>query len=99
MGHSCTLRCDNCGLTGLVDGGDSCGRMAFTTTVYCSACESLSDITTGYREGYAEGREAPQFVCGKCCSGAISKWSRKQPCPRCGGEIGIDPNGESLLWD
>jgi hypothetical protein len=96
MGALFAFRCPDCGYRAEVSGGDDAGMIASTTTVTCSECRKLYDITTGWHAETAH-RKQPKFRCPKGADHHIERWKAGGPCPVCGAAMRND--GETLLWD
>lgn len=99
MGMRVEFICPACGLKGLVSGGEDCGMVAATTTIYCETCETLQDALVSE----VPFDTAPRQIeprCEKRKSHRIQVWNRDQPCPRCGQALlKEDEAGITLMWD
>lgn len=103
MAVSRMYRCNSCGLSGRVSGGDDRGFSFSTQTRYCPDCEKLMDVRTGEAKAPrvndlgmfdpdihpSDDRECP-----RCHGHRMLAWSVGQPCPRCNGEIEDAREGE-----
>lgn len=99
MGMSLDFLCPACGLEGHVSGGEDCGMVAATTTIYCETCQTLQDAVV-VKERYAIPVKEIEPRCRRQKSHPIKLWNREQLCPRCGQALlEEDPNGDVVLWD
>ncbi len=99
MGMTLDFFCPACGLEGHVSGGEACGMIAATTTIYCETCQTLHDALIS-REPFAETPRLIEPRCRRRKSHPIKLWNRELPCPRCGqGTLVEDPNGSVMMWD
>lgn len=99
MGMSLDFLCPACGLAGHVSGGEACGMMTATTTIYCETCQTLQDAVVAEELDSDPPKEtAPR--CKRRKSHRIKLWSHEQLCPRCGqAPLQEDPNGSVTMWD
>ena len=99
MGMTMDFTCPACGLKGHVSGGEDCGMIAATTTIYCLTCQALQDAVVE-EEMFAPTPRTVEPRCETRKSHPIKIWNREQVCPRCGqGLLEQDPNGEVIMWD
>ena len=98
------VRCDGCGLTATVSGGRDRGFRFWTDSMFCTSCNSLSDVPVKYcndpthPESFATADEAPEFGrCPKCGNQQLVLWRYGEPCPRCKGRI--DKLGGIIIAD
>jgi ssDNA-binding Zn-finger/Zn-ribbon topoisomerase 1 len=86
-------RCDQCGLHGIVCGGQSFTMIARIATAYCRSCGELSDVVVGDNIVEEEEEEAavvvvaPDLGCCSECQSRLVYWRKGQRCPRCGGKM------------
>lgn len=104
MGTTYEFQCDNCSLHAEVSGGPDSGMYAEWTTVWCTDCYALSDVTTASEDLEAEAEYQRRSVslpddlkCPNCRTRGLRTFDQKI-CPRCGGEKVIQNNG-SDWWE
>lgn len=99
MGMLLDFVCPACGLKGHVSGGEDCGMVAATTTIYCEICGTLQDAAV-VEERFAAVPKRIEIRCEKVKSHRIKLWNRDEPCPRClQGLLTVDEAGMVTMWD
>ena len=104
MGSCYEFTCKTCNMAAEVSGGDDCGEVVATRTMYCKTCAALCDVTVGYA-GESDsfrpaGRGADEIRFGKCraCGGEnLAPWANGDPCPKCGGHV--ERGMLTMNWD
>jgi hypothetical protein len=95
MGQILGFYCTNCDYAASVAGGDSAGRIATTTTIYCDACRTLQDVVTSEID-YQGNVHERLTRCRRAKSHSFHPWIKGAPCPRCAGVMEL--TGEETLW-
>jgi len=101
MGQTRDHVCSACGYRANVSGGPDAGEMCETLTVVCQQCRALYDVVTAEhgRDAAPPNRNSVKPSCPKSASHVVKPWKKKDRCPKCGGSMKIDPEGEHILWD
>ena len=95
MGTWYGYRCQECGYSADVSGGEDVGMSVQTQTGYCLACKKLVDYVTKIQDG--DGDQQDVGICDDCKTPVKQKWYSGDPCPRCGGSF--DETGKVTMWD
>ncbi len=99
MGHKREMICTECSYRVVTSGGPDMGFFIKTDTFICRDCHELTDVTISNNRGRPDPGES-NIKCGRCSGSNIIKWDhRKKPCPKCGGKMKVNPEGQSYLWD
>jgi len=99
MGQLYEFRCQTCGYEATVSGDDDVGEVAWTTTIACRDCQTLSDVVVQLkptRIGEHEKTFVP--VCPKSATHIIELWKHPGKCPKCGNEMSR-PDSPDVFWD
>ncbi|EJC1212004.1 hypothetical protein MX350_004524 [Vibrio parahaemolyticus] len=81
-------KCTSCGLTGLVSGGRDALMSGPTQTYYSPEADELIDeLLPGFPHLDLDCKEPVE-------SHKLIPWSKGEPCPKCGGLIELDIDGE-----
>ncbi len=83
-----SYKCKRCGLEAEVSGGPDALFAGNTDTYFCKNCDALSDIL----EPFITFDERDHKECPDCQSTNLVKWAEGQPCPKCRGNLEVDPN-------
>ena len=97
MGKRYTFKCDYCGYSAEVSGGDDAGMVGTTTTISCGVCRELYDVVVWQVRRQELGTKEPQ--CPKAKAHPVSIWNYPGACPRCTEPLVPDPEGIVALWD
>lgn len=99
MGMLQDFTCPACGLKGHVSGGEDCGMLAVTTTIYCKTCDTLQDaIVEKCCVSVPARRIKPR--CEKSRLHPVKFWNQNELCPRCGQSLlALDEHGSVTMWD
>ncbi|MCJ2376909.1 hypothetical protein LNL84_08675 [Vibrio sp. ZSDZ34] len=88
-------KCQDCGLTATVSGGEDALFSGPTNTFYCKSCETLQDIVLPL---VRPSLDAPiENNCSSCNSTHLVEWSSLKPCPRCNGSLALDPTDNFVI--
>jgi Zn finger protein HypA/HybF involved in hydrogenase expression len=99
MGMLQDFTCPACGLNGHVSGGEDCGMLAATTTIYCESCDNLQDAVV-VKDLFSIPPRRHKPRCGKSKSHPIKVWNHNELCPRCGlANLKVAENGLVTMWD
>ena len=113
MGTSYTFNCNKCNYSVQTSGKHDVGMHAVTDTYVCNSCKEIVDVLVGlHGETFLKEKihllklqddfldESEFYSCPECGLVDIIEWDKKKkPCPKCGGKMKIDKNGEIILWD
>ena len=112
MGQENTYKCDSCSYSVLTSGGHDVGMRAVTDTYICTSCKEIVDVLVGERGQVYPKDDIPELVndileqsefysCPDCNSKeSLVIWdTEKRPCPKCDGQMEIDPEGGTIMWD
>jgi hypothetical protein len=98
MGSRFEFRCNACGYSAEVSGGQDAGFCVLVETIVCNDCEELVDAVIGERPGPEGAVRKVTPRCPICGDSEVSPWETgDRPCPKCGGSM---EQGElTVMWD
>jgi NADH pyrophosphatase NudC (nudix superfamily) len=109
MGTKRSLICPTCKYKVYTSGGPDRGRYTHVNTYVCSTCNSLQDLLVemelpsfkdfiNYKPDVNRIKEDES--CKECGGKDFKVWdSENKPCPKCGAQLKMDPNGWFTSWD
>jgi predicted RNA-binding Zn-ribbon protein involved in translation (DUF1610 family) len=98
MGMHRDYLCPACGLKGHVSGGDDCGMVTETTTIYCETCKTLQDAVV--KDWLAKNEPETEPRCRRRKAHVVKRWTKEEPCPRCGKALLQEvAGGKVMMWD
>lgn len=110
MGCQREYRCDDCGYTAMVAGGEDVGFASiFTQTAVCERCRELVEVYIGnrhnkeqlaepaLRRNQPENEKRKYMACPKCRRKVKTLWQGSGPCPKCAAAMRA--TGHEIMWD
>jgi hypothetical protein len=88
------------------------GMVAVTDTYICTSCKEIVDVLVGEfgqtfrpdidtESGMQKATDSEFFKCPECGSkDDLVIWhTDSRPCPKCDGQMVLDEDGETIMWD
>lgn len=99
MGQKHEMVCTVCTYSVLTSGGPDMGFLLETDTFVCQDCKQLTDVTISNQNSSPDPLKSIDR-CGICSGINLIKWDHyTKPCPKCGGKMRVNTEGETYLWD
>ena len=106
MGTMYQFKCNGCSYKVMAPKGKSVGMHAVIESQICNICKEVVEVTIGYYgdiisyNDMTMDEKVDAHCCLECHNMDLSDWSEgNRKCPKCLGQMEIDPKGGILCWD